>query len=241
MLRRTFLSLSLGAAALVSATVQPTLAADKLNMIDFTVLNDGATIADRTAYETKLDPIAARYGAERAYSYDIMGHIAGPLKDVVRVNVWAFEDPKALAKVNEDSDYKAMVPERDRINDLEKLTLYMAKVIKDEGPITEGVILVDLVAAKDGTGQAERDAYEAKMAPIAKKYGFEVVQSFEITGKIAGTGPDKPLRLNFWKGSDPAGLQKLTEDADYKALDDERNAITDFDNLALLLARPREN
>ncbi len=208
-------------------------------LIDFVVLKDATALAERNAYEAKMAPIAEQYGARVIHSYDITGHIAGPMEEAVRLNVWAFSEPDALAKLNEDARYQALVPVRDRIHDMEALTLYLAENIRDGGPITDGVILVDLVAMTKGNGDAERDAYEAKMAPIAKRYGFEVVSSFRISQKLAGEGPDSAMRLSLWEGQSPDGLQQLNTDPGYVALAEERDRITDFANLALFMAEPR--
>ena len=63
------------------------------NLIDFVFLNDGHSIDERNAYELKLSPIAAKFGAKVVHSYDITSHLAGPLKGAVRVNVWEMPEP----------------------------------------------------------------------------------------------------------------------------------------------------
>lgn len=196
-----------GAAALLALTATMATAQETptYNLIDFVVLNDGAQIAERSAYEETLEPIAARHGAEVIHSYDIAAHLAGPMEDSVRLNVWQFADPATLGKVNNDPDYAEIIPERDRVHDLDRLTLYMAQPIVDGGRIEDGVILVDLVVLNDGFEAEDRDAYEAKMAPIAAKYGFTIHSAFALMQKIDGEGPAQASRLNLWTGQDRPG------------------------------------
>lgn len=213
-------------------------AAEQVNLIDFIVLNDGIEIAERDAYETALKPIAARYGAEVVHSYNVMAHLAGEMETSVRVNIWNLDDMSALGAVDKDADYRAMIPNRDRIHDLSALTLYTARENINNGPITEGFVLVDLIVMKDGFGAAERDAYEAKMAPLAEKYGYVIQASYEIDQKIGGDGPETPLRLNLWNGNNPDALGALTQDPGYVALEAERQKLFDFSALTLFMATP---
>lgn len=217
------------------ATTQTT---ETYNLIDFIMLAEGAELAERNAYEEALEPIAARYGAEYIHTYNLVSHIGGPMDSAVRLNIWEFEDQNALALVNEDEDYKALIPMRDRVHDMDALTLYMAQPIKDGGPIGDGVVLVDLIVMQDGAGDAERNAYEARMAPIAEKYGFRVHSAFRILQKIGGEGPESPIRLNLWAGQDPEGLQRLSQDPEYQELVEMRNRIHDMEQIALFLAAP---
>jgi uncharacterized protein (DUF1330 family) len=238
--RRALLNRSIAAAAAASFVGTAYASGDVFNLIDFVVMNDAVSIEARNQYEAALKPIAARHGARVVHSYDLQAHLAGPMPEAVRINVWAFADPKALAHVSADPEYAALVPMRDSVHNMKALTLYMAQPIRDTGPIEEGVILVDLVSMADGAGDAERDAYEAKMAPLAAGQGFEVHSAFRTLEKIGGTGPLSPLRLNLWSGQDPEGLARLNADPDYQALAPERDAITDFSQLALFMAKPRE-
>lgn len=217
----------------------PAHAESKANLIDFVVLNDGYNIEDRNAYEIKLAPISAKYGAKVVHSYDITSHLSGPLKNVVRVNVWELSDHSAFKKIGADPSYQALVPSRDRVHNMKKLALYTGNEIKNNGPIKDGVILVDLVVMNDGYGNAERDAYESKMVPLAAKYGFELISSYAIKKKLSGTGPQQPLRLNLWRVEDPSTMKKLSADADYKALEGVRSKIHDFSKLTMFYAQSR--
>lgn len=212
--------------------------AEQANLIDFIVLNEGIDIGERNAYEAALKPIAARYGAEVVHSYDVKEHLAGKMPTSVRVNIWNLDNVDALGAVDKDADYRAMIPNRDRVHDLSALTLYKARETVNAGPITEGSVLVDLVVMNEGFGAEERDAYEAKMAPLAAKYGYTIHASYEIDQKIGGNGPEKPLRLILWRGDNPDALGSLSEDADYIALENERQRLFDFSQLTLFMASP---
>ena len=223
----------------ISYGAQPLHAGVATNLIDFVVLKDGHGIEERNTYEFKMSPIAAKYGAKIIHSYDITSHLSGPLKEAVRVNVWKMPNAAAFKKIGSDSAYQALVASRDLIHDMKKLTLYMGNEIQNNGPIKDGVILVDLVVMKDGYGNKERDVYESKMAPLAAKYGFEIAASYAINKKLGGAGPQRPLRLNLWRVKDPSTMKKLSADADYIALASIRNEIHDFSKLTMFYAQPR--
>ncbi len=229
----------LAIAAFVGALPSGQAQAQQVNLIDFVILQDGVDIAERDAYEEGVKPIAAKYGANVVHSYDLFAHMIGSMKNAVRLNVWNLDHANALGALEQDPAYQKMVSNRDRIHDMSALTLYMGQEITSVGPIKDGFILVDLVVMNGGMGDAERDAYEAKMAPLAKKYGYEIRASYRIMQKISGEGPDRALRLNLWRGETPNGLERLNKDSDYIALENERNTITDFSQLALFMAKPR--
>lgn len=231
----------LSAASLSVATVlsgASIAAAEQVNLIDFVVLNNGIDVSERDAYEAALKPIAAKYGAKVGHSYDLVAHLAGQMASAMRINVWELDDLSALGAVDQDAEYKAMIPDRDRIHDLSALTLYTGRETSNAGPITQGFVLVDLVVMNDGFGATERDSYEARMAPLAQRYGYTIRASYEIDQKIGGDGPENPLRLILWHGDNPDALGALTKDPEYMSLEDERQKLFDFSQLSLFMATP---
>lgn len=235
----TLAAFALSIVANIPFVAFPAHAQSKANLIDFVVLNDGHNIKERDTYESKLTPISAKYGAKVIHSYDITSHLAGPIKGVVRINVWEFSDPSTFEKIGADPTYQALIPSRGRIHDMRNLTLYTGSEIENRGPVQDGVVLVDLVVMKEGYGNAERDVYESKMRPLAAKYGFELMASYAIGKKLSGTGPQQPLRLNLWRVENPDTMTKLSADADYIALASTRNKIHDFSKLTMFYARSR--
>lgn len=213
--------------------------AARINLIDFVVLNPSHTLEERNEYEIKLAPIAAKYGAKVIHSYDITAHLAGPMKQPLRISVWDLPDQSTFEKVGSDPDYKALIAGRDLIHNMKEMTLYFANEIQNNGPITHKKILVDLVVMQEGYADKERNDYEEKMAPLASKYGFEIAASYNIQKKLGGTGPEKPLRLNLWQINDPKKMDMLSADPDYMALAPQRNKIHDFSNLSMFFAQPR--
>jgi uncharacterized protein (DUF1330 family) len=213
------------------------VAAENFNLIDFVVLKDGDVVG-RADYEESVGEIAARHGAEVIHSYNVQAHLAGPMADTYQVNVWGFDEQNTLDQIVSDPDYKELIPARNEIHDMSQLTMYLGEPIQGADAIQEGTILVDLVSMQDGYGAEARDAYESKILPLAETYGFELVASYGVIQKIGGVGPDNPLRLNLWQVADPSTMQALTNDPAYQALEEERQRITNFDDLTLFLAQP---
>lgn len=227
----------IAAISLISFMTATAVPAENFNLIDFVVLKGGDETG-RAKYEEKVGEIAARYGAEVIHTYNVQAHLAGPMKDTYQVNVWGFDEQDTLEKVASDPDYKELIPARNEIYDLSKLTMYLGEPIQGAEAIREGTVLLDLVSMQDGYGADARDAYEDKILPLAERYGFKLVASHGVIQKIGGTGPDNPLRLNLWQVADPSSMQALTNDPVYQALEEERQRITNFDDLTLFLAQP---
>ncbi|SHH80907.1 DUF1330 domain-containing protein [Cognatishimia maritima] len=231
----------LAAAAMTTVTAGTFASAqdEKVYLIDFVVMNDGFDLKERNAYEAEIAPIAGDYGMAVIHSYNLTAHLSGTMSDAVRLNVWELPSPSAMQAVINDPRYAAGVPRRDEIHDMESLTLYMASSDETGQQVADKPVLIDLVVLNEGQEAAARDAYEMKVASIAAKYGFEQVASFPVIQKIAGVGPEQPMRLNLWSLQDPAGMQKLGADPEYVALENERNAIHDFSQLTLFFGQAR--
>lgn len=226
-------------AAVLGFTPIAPAAAEDSHFITFAILNDGVQIAERRAHEAALKPIANRRGFESFHGYDLLVHLNGLVEDAVRLRIWQVSDPSALQSLNADKDYKDLIPRRDEIHDMARMPICTAKGAMDTGQIESGFALVDLVVMADGAGPAERDAYRAKIEPIAARYGFKMVAAFEINGRVSGDGPDQPLRLNIWSIPSMDAMGELGKDEDYAALEDERLALHDFETLTLFFAQPK--
>lgn len=225
-------------AAAVGLTAVNGASAGDTHLITFAILQEGTPVAERRAYEASLRPIAERHGFQSVHGYDLLVHLNGLVEDAVRLRIWQVSDPDAIEALNADDDYQNLIPRRDEIHDMARMPIYTAKELMDEGQITSGSALVDLVVMAAGAGADERDAYEAKIEPIAARHGFEKVAVFDITGKLAGDGPDKPLRLNIWSIPDMDAMAKLGQDEDYAKLEEERLTLHDFQALTLFFAQP---
>lgn len=239
--RRNFLNRTLGAVLAVStiAGAAHSQSTEPVFLLDFVVLNDGQEIAARNEYEAKVAVIAARYDVAAIHSYDVVAPIAGPLPGVARVNVFEMPSLDALDSIFSDPDFTELDDIRPIIHDMNALTLYIGHRTVDNGPVQNGLVLVDLVVMADGYGDADRDAYEAKVQPIAAQYGATIEASFSIDQKMMGHGPDSPVRLNLWRLQDSTTMQSIFEDPAFQALEEERQKLFDFDQLSMWMAAPR--
>ena len=237
--RRKILGSAIGLLGLMwSATSPvPAVAAEKFVMLDFIVLNDGADLSDRLAYEGNIKPIAKKYGMKPIHAYNLQ-HLDGKIKKASRLVLWQLQDPSAVVKLTNDKEYQSHVPGRNEIHNMQDLTLYMSNAVLDSGQITDKAVLVDLVVLNEGITKAERDAYEDSIAPITAKHGINKVANFEIQQKMNGAGPEKPLRLNLWTLDDPKGLQSLFADPEFAKVEKERNRVHDFSQLTLFIGQP---
>ncbi len=236
MKRRYFMQTMLVATAAIGIAT-PSLANDKVYLIDFVILNEGSDISDRDRYEERIAPMAARTGLSVIKSVNLLQHLNGGIQEAVRLNIWEMESPANMQALMQDAQYQAEIPTRDAIHNMKDLSLYLATETADNGGLGEGMVLVDLVVMNDGYGAAERDAYEAKVAPIAAQYGMELAAAYTIDQKLNGAATDDALRLNLWSVADPAAMQDLNGDPAYQALADERNRLHDFSQLTLFMGQ----
>ncbi len=236
MKRRYFMHTMLAATAAISFAT-PSLADNKLNLIDFVIMNEGSDIADRDQYEQRIAPMAERTGLSIVRSVDLVQHLNGGIPRAVRLNIWEMESAANMQALMQDPEYQAEIPTRDAIHNMKDLSLYLATETTNNGGLGTGMVLVDLVVMNDGYGAAERDAYEAKVAPIAAQYGMELAAAYTIDEKLNGAATDDALRLNLWSVSDPAAMAELNTDPAYQALADERNRLHDFSQLTLFMGQ----
>lgn len=96
--------------------------------VGLVVMNKGFGAKARNQYEEVILPIAQKYGMELKNSFSITEFKAGVgPKSPLRLNLWEIEDPDLVKKLGEDPNYKNEIPNRNKIHDMEKLTLYLAK------------------------------------------------------------------------------------------------------------------
>jgi len=164
--------------------------------------------------------------------------MAGKFKEATRLNIWKMRSPTSMKKLGSDPAYKAMAPLRDKIHNMQSLTLYTANAIKNPGQIKSKHIMVDLVVMNKNYGDRERDAYEASVLPIAEEYGMEVTHVFDITNYKRGAGPKNSLRLNLWTINDRKRMSHLGKDSRYQALVPLRNLLHNMEAVTLYRATP---
>ena len=216
---------------------------DKFILVDLVVMNEGYGQQERDAYTKKTVKIAAKYGIKKIKTYQIMNKLSGTGPDqALELNLWEMDDPSAMQKLGSDPEYLANVSFRDKIHNMQDLTLYIAKPKKVGKAIAaDKYVLVDLVVLNDGYGPKDRDGYSKETQRIAKKYGFRKAHSFSLVNHLAGKGPKAAMELNLWELPDPSAMQKLGEDAAYQANVPKRNQIHNMEALTLYLARNKTN
>ena len=96
-------------------------------LIDFPILNEGYGPDDREEYTRKLEAIGARHGLRPIGRYDTLQHLSGSLQGAIGVNLWEMDAPDALESLLADDDYKANIGWRDRLHDMERLAMILAK------------------------------------------------------------------------------------------------------------------
>jgi len=208
-------------------------------LIDFVVLKQGHNISDRDAYDRKVEPIAAKYNMVKQQSYNL-SPMAGKFKEAIRLNIWKMPSMASMKKLGSDPAYKAMAPMRDKIHNMQSLTLYTANTVKNPGQIKSGHIMVDLVVMNKAYGNKERNAYEASVFPVAAEYGMKVTHVFNIINYKRGVGPQNALRLNLWTIEDPKKMSLLGKDARYKSLLPLRNLLHNMADVTLYKATPAQ-
>ncbi len=102
---------------------------------------------------------------------------------------------------------------------------------------TDELIMVDLVVMNEGHTIEERRAYEDAVLPLAERYGMERIASYDLVQHLNGKAEDA-VKLNLWSLPGPGAIQQLNQDADYVALEDQRNELHDFNQLTLYMANP---
>lgn len=98
-------------------------------LVDLVVMQEGAGAEERDEYEDRIAPIAARYGLRLFAAYPISRRMsgAGP-EEAMRLNFWSAPSPNAMQQLGQDPDYQAIIPDRNRIHNMEAVTLFFAQV-----------------------------------------------------------------------------------------------------------------
>lgn len=113
-------------------TIEQDLSADApIYLVDFAVMNDGYGLDERLEYEANIRPIAERYGARVTQSYEMVNYLGGAVEDAIKLDLWALSGPDAVQQLNQDPEYQAIIPHRNKIHDFDALTLYFAEPVDE--------------------------------------------------------------------------------------------------------------
>jgi uncharacterized protein (DUF1330 family) len=89
----------------------------------------------------------------------------------------------------------------------------------------------------EGYGPADHDAYESRVAPVARKHGMVREAVYTVNQFLAGTGPKDATSVGVWSLDAPSSLQALMSDPAYKANIPLRNRIHAMKQLSMFLVR----
>lgn len=105
----------------------------KTVLMDFVVMTDGFGAEERDNYFSKLEEFGKKHGLKRFASYEVIQFMGGKgPKDVTLVNFYE-AGPETMKNLSGDSEYQTqMIPVRDKIFNMDELTVFMTKSISEK-------------------------------------------------------------------------------------------------------------
>ncbi len=211
-------------ALLFSVTSPARSQSDPIYMLDFVFLNDGQTLADRTAYNAKAAPIAARYGINLIATLDPLAITDGP-QTLARVDLWTLPAPQALQAWGNDPDYVALRPDVDRIHNTHDLTLYLAEKISAPNVMPGTAYHLELLTFREESWDKQAFiAYMQEVDRIAATHGIARQASLSGLVRLTGSGPTANW-FNLYSVPGPDEYTAMATDPAYRALDPQRLAL----------------
>lgn len=207
-------------------------------MIDIPILADQSFVADREAFSAQIIALGAEHGVNHYARYDTTKHLRGAFEGAVGANLWAMDSPSQLQAVLDDERYIANIETRDRIHDMDRLTMYQASLIRNDGtPSPDGLALLDFVVLKPDVEPEDRADYAAALAAIADPLGARVLQTYRIDQQLRGELPEA-TEFSVWEIPSIEALTAVTTHPDYVAMIPERDRLHDMSRLTMILAKP---
>ncbi len=87
--------------------------------VDLLILQHGKTVSDAERYFEKVAPIAARHGLVRVHQFNVAAVYAGETKPDL-ANLWTMAHANVFKAINNDPEYKKMIPVRNSLFDMKK-------------------------------------------------------------------------------------------------------------------------
>jgi uncharacterized protein (DUF1330 family) len=100
-----------------------------VTLLDLPVLNPGISPQERAEYSTFMKPLFEKYGVELARSYQIDSQLRGEFDEATELNILTLPDIETVGKLTGDPIYQANLGERDRIHNMDLLTMIIAKAV----------------------------------------------------------------------------------------------------------------
>ncbi len=92
--------------------------------VDLLILQDGKSIQDAEGYFDKVAPIAARHGLVRIHGFNVAAVYSGDSKPDL-ANLWTMAHDKVFKDINNDPEYKKMIPTRNSIFDMKHSHMFL--------------------------------------------------------------------------------------------------------------------
>lgn len=91
------------------------------------------------------------------------------------------------------------------------MALFQSGLAQNGEAIDDGLLMIDFMALKEGKSIKDRDKYDKWIRRIAKRYGMETVQSYELGKNLSGL-LDNAAKLNIWRLPNKEALKQLGAD-----------------------------
>lgn len=95
-------------------------------LFDVIYLNEGKDASEAVAYFERVAVIAQKYGLVRLNTYRVTKNMRGIIQQPALINIWRMDSPDAMQKMGADPAYQKLVPTRDALFDMAKVSLLMA-------------------------------------------------------------------------------------------------------------------
>ncbi len=92
--------------------------------VDLLILQNGKSIQDAEQYFDKVAPIAARHGLVRIHGFNVAAVYSGDSKPDL-ANLWTMAHGKVFEDINNDPEYKNMIPTRNKIFNMKASHMFL--------------------------------------------------------------------------------------------------------------------
>ncbi len=208
-------------------------------IIELVTMRDPHTAADHNNYVREIKPYTDKHGLTPNATFNVLKKAAGTAPDhTVQIGLWNLSAPDGLQKIFEDPGYQAHAEHRDRLHDMENLTLYMAKPVFEQSFNKENVTIMDFAVMNKGYGKQDWEKYFSNLEKIGSRFHLRRVASYEIMQFLSGKGPKEAVLVNLYEVPSPATMGQLQQDLDYQnTMVPERDKIFNMQELSVFLTK----
>lgn len=223
---------------LLAIVTAPAAAENRLFLVDFVALAEGRSLEDREAFNERARPVALRHTIALRASLDPVQVLLGRPR-AERLDLWTLPGIGALQAWTADPDYAALAPDRARVHDAARRTLYLAEERGRADLIAGRLYWVEiLVFALDRFDREGFIRYVRTSDALAARHGIERAASFGDLVRVLGSAGDIHW-INIYAVPSAAALQAHLEAESFLNLAPERARLFDLDDsmLAVFVSR----